>query len=325
MRFVFGARSPRPWWISAVLLLGLVSPLSLASAQSNSAAFRSSAEFRGATKVLQILPIAGPLSRQDEVPGSPNATVSTGNSATGNAPTVTEATQDVVGERLPGLAIEQEWELPPSLDVEPETLPDSRETQVGGTPDYSVNWVGLNNRAKPRDRQVGEIGRVGRDRLPSSTLSHVVRRPSPPPPVINVFKPAVVHVPVHIQVVPMYVEHFHWGLPYPWANPYAPAYAPPMYFGQPSLVAPDPAPESPYGTSALPPMPLSQDPTGSGIDPRYHVPTDQPMFRVREVNLVGPVSNSINFVSYPLNYHSYPAQRGYGVQVQTFPVTRLLP
>lgn len=323
MRCTFGAPNGTLFLVPAVLLAaGCLFPAPVA-AQSGGAGGRSSAEFRGATKVLQILPIAGPLSRQDEVQEALNATT-----PTGNPPTVPSPTQDVVGERLPGLAIEQEWELPPSLDVEPETLPDSRETQVGGTPDYSVNWVGLNNRAKPRDRQVGEIGRVGRDRLPSSTLSHVVRRPSPPPPVINVFKPAVVHVPVHIQVVPMYVEHFHWGLPYPWASPYAPAYAPPMYFGQPSLVAPDPAPESPYGTLALPPtppMPLSQDPTGSGIDPRYHVPTDQPMFRVREVNLVGPVSNSINFVSYPLNYHSYPAQRGYGVQVQTFPVTRLLP
>ncbi len=318
MRFVFGARSSRPWLISAALFWGSVVSLPSVSAQSDGAGGRSSAEFRGATKVLQILPIAGPLSRQDEVPGTPNGTV-----PTGNAPL-----QDGVGERLPGLAIEQEWELPPRLDVEPETLPDSRETQVGGTPDYSVNWVGLNNRTKPRDRQVGEIGRVGRDRLPSSTLSHVVRRPSPPPPVINVFKPAVVQVPVHIQVVPMYVEHYHWGLPYPWgATPYAPPYAPPVYFGQPSLVPADPAPESPYGDSVLSPL-SSQLPSAlplGGVDPGYHVPTDQPMFRVREVNLVGPVSNSVNFVSYPLNYHSYPAQRGYGVQVQTFPVTRLLP
>lgn len=315
MRFVFGARSSRPWLISAALLWGSVVSLPSASAQSDAGVFRSSAEFRGATKVLQILPIAGPLSRQDEGSG---------------ATTAAAPVQDVVGERLPGLTIEQDpqWELPPRLDVEPETLPDSRETQVGGTADYTVNWVGLNNRTKPRDRQVGDSGRVGRDRLPSNTLSHVVRRPSPPPPVINVFKPAVVHVPVHIQVVPMYVEHYHWGLPYPWgATPYVPHYAPPMYFGQPSLVPADPAPESPYSDSVLPPL-SSQPPSAlplGGLDPHYHVPTDQPMFRVREVNLVGPVSNSVNFVSYPLNYHSYPAQRGYGVQVQSFPVTRLLP
>ena len=168
MRFVFGARSSRPWLISAALLWGSVLSLPSASAQSDAGVFRSSAEFRGATKVLQILPIAGPLSRQDEGSG---------------ATTAAAPVQDVVGERLPGLTIEQDpqWELPPRLDVEPETLPDSRETQVGGTADYTVNWVGLNNRAKPRDRQVGDSGRVGRDRLPSNTLSHVVRRPSPPP------------------------------------------------------------------------------------------------------------------------------------------------
>ncbi|MDP1561711.1 MAG: hypothetical protein Q8M16_09965, partial [Pirellulaceae bacterium] len=181
---------------------------------------------------------------------------------------------------------------------------------------YSVTWVGLNNRAKPKAEAAGQgNGRVGRDRAPGSSLSRTFRRPSPPPPVINPFQPAFVHVPVHIQVVPMYVDHYHYwpGLPS----------VPSHYFGAPSVAPALPPVPAPYGSSVAPPPSLL--PESFGIDRRVHVPTDQPMQYVREVNLVGNVSNSINFVAYPLNHHSYPAYRAYGVQFQTFPVHRLLP
>lgn len=251
---------------------------------------------RPSSKVLNILPISNFSIHQDVA-----------------------ATQDVEslpgGEVLPGLENSQELVIP--QDNEPETLPDSREANANPAAKYSVTWVGLNNRAKPKTEAAGQgNGHVGRDRAPSSSLSRTFRRPSPPPPVINPFQPAFVHVPVPIQVVPMYVDHYHY-----W--PGVPG-VPSDYFGLPSVVPTLPPVPGPYSGSYFTPPP-APTPMTFGIDRRFHVPTDQPMRYIPEVNLVGNVSNSINFVSYPLNHHSYPAYRAYGVQVQTFPVHRRLP
>lgn len=252
---------------------------------------------RPSSKVINILPISHSLTRQD-------------------APITQDQAVETLppGELLPGLERSQELIIP--QEDEPEALPDSREIIANPESRFAVAWVGLNQRAKPKTDVADQAGtRVGQDRLPGPSLSRVFRRPSPPPPVISPFQPAFVQVPVHIQVVPMYVEHYHYwqGVPN----------MPSHYFGSPSVAPALPPIPVPYGSSVAPP-PLSR-PDSFGIDGRVHVPTDQPMQYVREVNLVGNVSNSVNFVAYPFNHHSYPAYRAYGVQFQTFPVHRLLP
>lgn len=250
---------------------------------------------RAPSKVINILPISHFRLRQDLV-------------------TNQDVQSPPSGELLPGLERSQELVIP--QDSDPETLPDSREIIANPGAKYGVAWVGLNNRAKPKaDADVNPGQRVGQDRLPAASLSRVFRRPSPPPPVISPFQPAFVHIPVQIQVVPMYVEHYHY-----W--PGVPA-TPSHYFGSPS-VAPGllPVPGS-YGSPvSSPPLPRAED---FGINRRVHAPTDQSMHYIQEVNLIGSVSNSVNFVSYPFNHHSYPLHPTYGVHVQTFPVNRRLP
>lgn len=257
----------------------------------------ASALDRPSSKVINILPISHLLTRQD-VPVTQDQAAET----------------PPPGELLPGLERSQELVIP--QEAEPEALPDSREIIANPESRFAVAWVGLNQRAKPKTDTADQAGnRVGQGRVPSHSMSRVFRRPSPPPPVISPFQPAFVQIPVHIQVVPMYVEHNHYwhGIPS----------VPGHYFGAPSVAPALPPVPAPYGSSVAPPP--SQRPDSFGIDRRVHVPTDQPMQYVREVNLVGNVSNSVNFVAYPLNYHSYPAYRAYGVQFQTFPVHRLLP
>lgn len=249
---------------------------------------------RPSSKVLSILPISHFSIRQDV------GAAQDGESGKGQV--------------LPGLESSQELVIP--QDNEPETLPESREAIANENPGSNISWVGLNNRAKPKAGAANDHPRVGGERKANAPLSRSYRRPSPPPPVIAPFQPAFVHIPVHIQVVPMYVDHYHY-----WPSDFG---IPGDYFGTPSVVPALPPLPTPYGGPAItpPPVPLS---TNFGIDRRLHVPTDQRMHYISEVNLVGNVSNSVNFVSYPLNHHSYPAYRGYGVQVQTFPVHRRLP
>ncbi|MBL8892406.1 MAG: hypothetical protein JNL67_20690 [Planctomycetaceae bacterium] len=251
---------------------------------------------RPSSKVLNILPISHFSVRQD--------------------PVTSQDIETQQGQLLPGLESSQELVIPQDQGNEPESLPDSRESKASDKWGSSISWVGLNNRAKPKSNLPEGNARVGGGRSASAPLSRTFRRPSPPAPVIAPFQPAIVHIPVQIQVVPMYVDHYHYwptGFDFPGG-----------YFGTPSVVPPLPPAPVPYGGSAVPPpsVPLS---TNFGIDRRLHVPTDQRMQYISEVNLVGNVSNSINFVSYPLNHHSYPANRVYGVQVQTFPVHRRLP
>ncbi len=290
------------------------SPMALGQSLTNLSNFGSGQESslldRPSSKVVNILPISGFLIRQDV-----NAVQDTTTQETTTQDAVAQAEQDLPGgEVLPGLENSQELVIP--QDNEPETLPDSREVIANPTSKYVIGWVGLNNRAKPKKDALEGQGRVGKDRLPSSSMSRVFRRPSPPPPVISPFQPAFVHVPVQIQVVPMYVENYHYWYDVPGM--------PSHYFGTPSVAPAVPPVPAPYGASSFTPPP-APSPNTFGIDRRVHVPTDQRMHYVPEVNLIGPVSNSVNFVSYPLNHHSYPAYRAYGVQFQSFPVHRRLP
>lgn len=248
---------------------------------------------RPASKVLSILPISYFSLKQDEGAAQEGATGK--------------------GQLLPGLESSQELVIP--HDNEPETLPESREAIANAKPGSFISWVGLNNRAKPKADATNGNPQVGGARTVAAPLSRLYRRPTPPRPVIAPFQPAFVHIPVQIQVVPMYVDHYHY-----WPTDFG---MPSGYFGTPSLVPALPPVPSPYSGSAPTPPPVLM-PTNFGIDRRLHVPTDQRMHYISEVNLVGNVSNSVNFVSYPLNHHSYPAYRGYGVQVQTFPVHRRL-
>lgn len=241
---------------------------------------------------------------------------------------IEKSPQDAVpptGQILPGLGGDRELALPELASPQLEALPQSRESSVGHGHDgnghdianYPISWVGLNNRA-PARKPATEDGGIGRDRLPLAPMNRAYRRPSPPPPVINPFQPAIVHVPVHIQVVPTFVEVYPgWG----WDPIYGPTS--PGYFGRPSLAPSPREPGSPYAAPELPsttaPGPISD------VNPRFHSPTDQPMFRMADVNLVGRQSNSTDFVSYPFNFHSYPSRPTYGVYFQTFPVSRRLP
>jgi len=224
---------------------------------------------------------------------------------------------------------------PPSL----ETLPDSRE--VAADPwsrpieSYPVNWVVVRG-AEPaargdRPRQSGEgteteagtAYRNGR-RLPTGApLSRVVRRPTPPPPVINPTRPAIVHLPVQIQVIPTYFDFPVWHVPPILAPRYqAPSpvrqgmdrdWLPPHYDSEYHEGGPP--------QSSIPPQ--RQRP--AGLNPGLHPVSDQPLFYLPDVNLVGGQSNSTDFVSYPHNFLSYPSRPVYGIYIQSFPVSRRLP
>jgi hypothetical protein len=283
------------------------------------------------SKVVNIYPINGRMNRQDpaapagstpsDPAGFPSALPSTvllpdaGQPAPGRQDAGRQDAEQS-GQPLPGLPDQFGLQIPAD-EVDAEVLPDSRETAQQAPRTPGISWVGLKDRARPRPEPTDRDDRsLTHDRRPSRPLSYAVRRPSPPPPVINVFQPAIVQVPFHIQVVPMYVEHYPT-----WFGPATPW---PHYFGQPSVVPIDPSPLPGYYGSATPTGPARvRHP--DGIDHRLHVPTDQPMFFVPDVNLVPQQSNSVDYVSFPHNFHSYPRQPGYGVNFQTFPVHRRLP
>jgi hypothetical protein len=282
------------------------------------------------SKVVNIYPINGRLTRQDPVEAGADHNFWDGPTW---QPALTPPTPPQEpgqsGQPLPGLPDQFGLQIPADL-VEPEVLPDSRETASHEPRFTGVSWVGLKERARPRPAATtASDGRsLVHDRPVSRPLSYSVRRPSPPPPVINVFQPALVQIPFQVQVVPMYVEHYPtWFSPAtPWPHHFRHPhdFGHPRYFGQPSVVPVDPTARPNYydtATSARPTRYRHPD----GLDPRIPVPTDQPMFFLPDVNLVPQQSNSVDFVSFPHNVYSYPRQQGYGVNFQTFPVHRRLP
>jgi len=212
----------------------------------------------------------------------------------------TEATQ------LPLPSVELE-ELPIAREAIPQTnyqiLTAQVNNMVAGPFNSPINWVNKGRPSTKPDDQ--EYTPSNLNRFSSKPLTHFVRYKSPPQPVINLMQPAIIQVPVQIRVVQTYFD-------YP-IYPYAPIYRP----------------RSIASTGLNPHFPEEyQAPVGQYPAPAvYHMAppswsTQQGLYQVPDVNLVGNQSNSRDFVSYPHNFISYPLQSNGGLQIQSFPLSR---
>ncbi len=245
---------------------------------------------RSSGKVVDIYPIGHKTGTQDvaEEQGLPPL------------PPVAQDSDPAIpgGQPLPGLPPleilpEQDTHLHQGSDIEslPHSMERGRHIVAGPGGDYPVNWVGLNNPA-PRHAELPSSSvtrHVGNDRQAARPISYSVRRPTPPPPVINTYLPAIHHIPVHIQVVPM-----GWD-PYPWWNP--------QFYGTPAHGPLEP----------LPP-------------PNYSLETQRVWENPYVVRPYAPVvrmDRPVEAVSFPQpNYFiSQPTQRVYGVYLQPFSFT----
>lgn len=149
------------------------------------------------------------------------------------------------------------------------------------------------------------------NRRPYQSLSFRFKSAPQPQPLLSPLHPAVVHIPVRIQVVPTFFDYPFYGFYRPIVPIYIPVYSD-NYRRSNEGFLPDYY-RNPQGANA----PTS----GSEIDYRMHPLTDQRPQHVSDPNLIGQASNSVDFVGYPHNFYSYPGRSVHGVYIQSFPVS----